>query len=119
MLVPAFAIILLFQLVGEFVSRAWHLPLPGPVLGMMLMVVALSMFPKLGDIVTPVAQGILRYLALMFVPVGVGIVASIPVLEEHWLALSASIVISTLLAIVVGAATFTIVARLVGSKADD
>lgn len=119
MLVPAFAIILLFQLIGEIISRGGHLPLPGPVLGMMLMVVALSMFPKLGDMITPVAQGILRYLALMFVPVGVGIVASVPVLEEHWLAISASIVISTLLAIVVGALTFTLVARLVGSKADE
>ena len=119
MLVPAFAIILLFQLVGEVISRALSLPLPGPVLGMVFMVIALSMFPKLGDMVTPVAQGILRYLALMCVRVGVGIVANIPTLEAHWLAISASVVVSTLFAIVVGALTFVFVARLTGSKADD
>lgn len=119
MLVPAFAIILLFQLIGEVISRGAHLPLPGPVLGMVFMVVGLSVSRRLADIITPVAQGILRYLALMFVPVGVGIVASMPILREHWVALSASIIVSTLLAIVVGAVTFTVVARLVGSKADE
>lgn len=119
MLVPAFAIILLFQLVGEVLSRAVHLPLPGPVLGMVFMVIALSMFPKLGDMVTPVAQGILRYLALMFVPVGVGIVANIPTIEAHWLAISASVFLSTIIAIVVGSLTFVAVARLTGGKSDD
>ncbi len=119
MLVPAFAIILLFQLVGEVISRGLHLPLPGPVLGMVGMVVALTAFPKLSAIVTPVGQGLLRHLSLLFVPVGVGIVANLRTIEEHWLAISASVFLSTLFAILVGVYTFTFVARLVGSKADD
>lgn len=119
MLVPAFAIILLFQLVGEVMSRALHLPLPGPVLGMVGMVVALSMIPKLGEIVTPVAQGLLRYLALMFVPVGVGIVSSLQTIEAHWLAISASLLLSTIAAIGLGALTFVWVARLTGGEADE
>ncbi|HEY0212606.1 MAG TPA: CidA/LrgA family protein [Paenirhodobacter sp.] len=119
MLVPAFAIILLFQLIGEVISRALHLPLPGPVLGMVGMVVALSAIPRLAQIVTPVAQGLLRHLSLLFVPVGVGIVANVHTIAEHWVAISVSLVVSTLLAIVVGAFTFTYVAKLVGSKPND
>ena len=119
MLGPAFAIILLFQLAGEVISRALHLPLPGPVLGMVGMVVALTSFPRLSAIVTPAAQGLLRYLSMLFVPVGVGIVANLHTIESHWLAISVSVVVSTLFAIVVGALTFTWVARLTGSRADD
>ena len=56
MLVPAVAIILLFQLAGEVISRALHLPLPGPVLGMVGMVVALTSVPRLRLVSSP-AQG--------------------------------------------------------------
>lgn len=119
MLVPAFAIILLFQLIGEVISRAAHLPLPGPVLGMVAMVFALSAFPRLGEIIRPAGQGLLRHLSLLFVPVGVGVVANLQVIEAHWLAISVSVVVSTLFAIVVGALTFTWVARLVGSAPND
>lgn len=119
MLVPAFAIILLFQLVGEVVARAVHLPLPGPVLGMAMMALALNISPALRDIITPVAKVLLNYLALMFIPVGVGVVANLEVLQANWLALTASIVISTVFAILVGAATFVFVAKRTESGSDD
>ena len=51
--VPALAIILLFQLVGEVISRAAHLPLPGPVLGMIGMVVAISVSTWLRELIRP------------------------------------------------------------------
>ncbi|HEY0274893.1 MAG TPA: CidA/LrgA family protein, partial [Paenirhodobacter sp.] len=105
--------------IGEVVSRALHLPLPGPVLGLVGMVVALNTIPRLAAIVTPVGQGLLRHLSLLFVPVGVGIVANVGTIADQWLAISVSVVVSTLLAIVVGAVTFTLVAKLVGSKPNE
>jgi len=117
--VPALAIILLFQLVGEVISRAAHLPLPGPVLGMIGMVVAISVSTWLRELIRPVAQGLLNHLSLLFVPAGVGVVAHIPTLISHGVALAAALVISTLLAIIVGSVTFTFVARLVRSYPDD
>ncbi|MGD9917083.1 MAG: CidA/LrgA family protein [Paenirhodobacter sp.] len=118
-MVPALAIILLFQLVGEVVSRALHMPLPGPVLGMIGMVFALSASEGLRELIRPVAQGLLSHLSLLFVPAGVGVVAHIPTLVSHGLALALSLVLSTLLAIVVGAVTFTLVARAVRSYPDE
>lgn len=118
-MVPALSIILLFQLVGEVVSRALHLPLPGPVLGMVAMVVAVSVSEPLRSLIRPVAQGLLGHLSLLFVPAGVGVVAHMPTLMTHGIALALALVVSTLLAIVVGAVTFTLVARAVGSRADD
>ncbi|TKD26020.1 CidA/LrgA family protein [Rhodobacter capsulatus] len=118
-MVPALAIILAFQLAGEVLSRAGHLPLPGPVLGMLAMVAALAASARLRAMIRPVAQGLLGHLSLLFVPAGVGVVAHLPTLAAHGPALAVALVASTLLAIVVGAVTFTLVAKLVGSTPDE
>ncbi|PTV95099.1 putative effector of murein hydrolase LrgA (UPF0299 family) [Rhodobacter aestuarii] len=118
-MVPALSIIFVFQLVGEVISRGLHLPLPGPVLGMLGMVVAISASEKLRDLIRPVAQGLLAHLSLLFVPAGVGVVAHMPTLMAHGPALAIALVVSTLLAIVVGAIAFSLAAKLVGSVSDD
>lgn len=118
-MVPALALVLAFQLVGEVVSRWAHLPLPGPVLGMVAMVGAISIVPRLGALVRPLAQGLLAHLSLLFVPAGVGVVAHLPTLAAHGPALAVALVVSTLLAIVVGAVSFTLVAKAMGERADD
>ncbi len=111
-MVAAFAFILLFQLVGEVLSRGLGLPLPGPVLGMIFMLAAFFASARLRDIVQPTAKGLLSHLSLLFVPIGVGVVAHIPTLVSHGLALGLSLVLSTALALVAGAAAFAITLRL-------
>lgn len=112
--IPGIVALLLFQLGGEVISRAFALPVPGPVLGMVAMVVALARSPKLLETVRPVGLGLLGHLSLLFVPAGVGVVANLPVFRADGLALAASLVGSTLLAIAVGALVFEWVARLTG-----
>jgi len=58
-MIPALLAILTCQLAGEVLSRSLGLPLPGPVLGMVLMVAALALSPRLAALVRPVAQGVL------------------------------------------------------------
>ncbi|WP_134726863.1 CidA/LrgA family protein [Paracoccus luteus] len=111
-MVPALVTILTFQLAGEVVSRAGGLPLPGPVVGLVALVAAMRIWPGLAGRLRPAAQGLLAHLSLFFVPAGVGIVAHLPLLREHGLALAAAIAVSTVLALVAGAAAFTAVARL-------
>ena len=118
-MVPALVTILIFQLAGEVISRAFGLPLPGPVLGMLGLVLAFRVSPRLLALVRPVAQGLLGHLSLLFVPAGVGVVAHLPVLAEAGPALAVALVASTLLAIAVGALVFAGVARLCGNAADD
>ena len=110
--------LLALQLAGEVLARALRLPLPGPVIGMVLLMAALR-WPAVRVPVAGVARFLLAHLSLLFVPVGVGVVAHIPTLVSHGVALALALVLSTLLAIVVGALTFTWVARLTGSRADD
>lgn len=114
-MIAALALILLFQLGGEATAQALALPLPGPVLGMMALVAGLALSPRLRATVTPVADGILAHLSLLFVPAGVGLVAQLDVIRSAGPALLLALVVSSLAAIAVGALTFTLVARLTGS----
>jgi len=71
------------QLVGEVVVRLTDLPVPGPVVGMAVLLVLLVL-RRSGDDATVVraADGLLRHLQLLFVPAGVGVVAYVAVIRE-------------------------------------
>lgn len=115
-MIQTLAIILGFQLAGEVLSRALSLPLPGPVTGLVLLVLACILRPALADAIRPVTQGLLAHLSLFFVPAGVGIVAHWDLLRDQGLGLAAALMGSTLLAIAAGAWAFTAVARLTRSE---
>lgn len=114
-MVQGLAVILIFQLAGEAISRALGLTLPGPVLGMIGLVVAFQIVPQLAELVRSTAQVLLSHLSLLFVPAGVGVVAHLTVLSEQGPAIALAVAVSTLLAIAVGALAFVAVARVVGS----
>lgn len=112
----ALAVILTFQLAGEAASRALGLPLPGPVLGMVLLFVALVAAPRLKAMLRPTAEGVLAHLSLLFVPAGVGVVGHLDRLGADGVGLAAALIGSTVAAIAVGGLTFVAVARLMGRK---
>lgn len=114
-MITALSLILAFQLVGEILSRSLVLPLPGPVVGLCLLVAACVLRPALADRLRPTAQGLLAHLSLFFVPAGVGVVAHWPVLRDHGIGLALAIMGSTVLAIAAGALAFQTVARWTGS----
>ena len=82
-----FAILLLFQCLGEALAFVLHLPLPGPVIGMLLLLAALAVSPRLMNIVEATGSELLRHLSLLFVPAGVGIMAAAGTIAGHWLAI--------------------------------
>jgi len=61
------------------------------------------------------SQGLLKYLGLMVVPAGVGVVAEFQVLRDNALAIIVSIVVSTLLGLLV---TGLLMQWFVGRRAD-
>nr|WP_306266843.1 CidA/LrgA family protein [Pararhizobium sp. IMCC3301] len=110
----ALTLFLACQLFGEFFVRVTALQLPGPLVGMMILLVALFIWskretPEAGSENAPVdrtAQMILGNLSLLFVPAAVGIVQHLPLLANHTLALTLTIVGSTLLTLLVSVAVF-------------
>lgn len=115
-MIQTLAIILGFQLIGEILSRALALPLPGPVVGLVLLVLTLALRPALAARIRTVTQGLLAHLSLFFVPAGVGIVAHLDLLRVHGIGLAVALAGSTVLAIAAGALAFTWVARLTGQE---
>lgn len=98
-----FTLILVCQLVGEIVVHALSVSIPGPVLGMVLLFVLLLMRGKLPEGLGQTADGLLRGMALLFVPAGTGVMMHFQLLGEALMPLSVALVISTALTIIVTA----------------
>ena len=88
------ALLLLFQVAGEGVTHALRLPLPGPVVGMVLMLVALN-WRQVREPVAGTADFLLGHLSLLFVPVGVGVVTHLHLVTHYGLQLLFAIVVPT------------------------
>jgi len=121
-MIRGFAVLLLCQLVGEIVSRALGLPVPGPVLGLALLVVGLvgwNRFRPFSDKalqaspVGQVADGLLSALALLFVPAGVGVVQYLGLIGSYGVALGLALVVSTFATLLATVGTFLLVKRLI------
>lgn len=102
-MIGALAVLLGFQLIGELAVQISGVPAPGPVVGMVLLFLALQWRGTLPDALRTTAQTLLSHLSLLFVPAGVGIIQHGARLAEEWLALTVALVASTLLTVIVTA----------------
>jgi len=106
MMLEAATWLLIFQLAGEIIARLAGLPLPGPVLGMAMLVVALFLRPALAEKLGALVDGLLASLGLLFVPAGVGVSLHLGLLREEWLPILVALVGSTIAGIVVTALVY-------------
>ena len=97
-----FAVLLLCQSAGELLARWAALQLPGPVLGM-LMLLALLNVEAVRTPVAAAAHALLSHLSLLFVPVGVGVIAHVALVADYGVRLIVVVVTSTWLGMVVTA----------------
>ncbi len=82
------------QSLGELASRGLGLPFPGPVIGMLLLLLALR-WPVVREPVAACAGFLLSHLSLLFVPVGVGVMTHLGLLSQYGLRMLLVIVLST------------------------
>lgn len=88
------------QLAGEILSRSLGLPVPGPVVGMVLLFLALMLRRRpVPAGLNSTADGLLSHLGLLFVPAGVGVVLYLPLLAREGTAIAMAVVGGTLLTI--------------------
>ncbi len=98
-----FTLILCCQLLGELAVSALTLPLPGPVVGMLLLFCLLVIRGFVPDGLGEVSDALLSSLSLLFVPAGVGVMLHFELLGAELIPLSVALVVSTLLTIAVTA----------------
>ncbi|MBL8338176.1 MAG: CidA/LrgA family protein [Rhodoferax sp.] len=94
--------LLLCQSAGEALTRLLQLGLPGPVVGMVLLLAMLRL-PSVRHSVGACADALLAHLSLLFVPVGVGVMTHLGVLSAHGLRLAVALVVSTWIGLAVTA----------------
>ncbi len=94
-------LILCCQLAGELTSKLLALPAPGPVLGMVFLLVILILRGSIGAELERTADAFLDNLSLLFVPAAVGVMLHYELLSSDWLPISAATIISTIATIAV------------------
>lgn len=101
----AIAALLLLQLLGDFISRWLNLALPGALIGMMLMLVALIALGRTPVPLRRTSNGLLGHLMLLFIPSVVAIMTQTEYIAAEWLPFIAAAVGATALTLLVTAVT--------------
>lgn len=124
----ALTLFLICQLFGEFFVRVTFIQLPGPLIGMILLLLVLFIWnkrkgisagseiqPLEGTAVDRAATAILGNLSLLFVPAAVGIIQHLPLIADHSISLAVTILGSTLATLLVSVGIF----RLLSTEHQD
>lgn len=102
--------LLLFQAAGEGLTLALALPFPGPVVGLVLLLVGLR-WQRIREPAKAAAEVLLAHLSLLFVPVGVGVITQLDLVSRYGPQLLAVIVLSTWIGMAVTAWVFRALLR--------
>ena len=103
--------ILLFQGLGEIIAR-FFLPLvPGPVIGLVMLLAFLAWRGAVPEGVELVSAAFMRYLGVLFVPAAVGVVLFFPHLQRQALAIALALVVSVVATVAVSALVAKLLSR--------
>jgi putative effector of murein hydrolase LrgA (UPF0299 family) len=114
-MLEALTLILLCQLAGETIVLLSGLPIPGPVLGMLLLLGWLFVRGGIAEEVGRTADALLAHFSLLFVPAGVGVMLHWDRLQGQWLAIAAALLVGTLITLAVTALTMAGAQRLLAA----
>jgi putative effector of murein hydrolase LrgA (UPF0299 family) len=126
-MIASLSLILLCQLAGDVIVRGFALPVPGPVVGLMLLLLLLlardrfaplARGPLQGGGVETASRGLLANLSLLFIPAGVGVVQKLDLLAEHGIAIIAALAISVVVTLLATVRTFLFASRLMARGGD-
>ncbi len=101
-----------YQLIGELISDVFSLAIPGPVIGMAFLFVTLLALCSVPEHLSAISDGLLKNMAVLFVPAGVGIMLHAKLLQANWLALAVAVLLSTFIGVAISAASMAFLMRL-------
>tara|TARA_B110000090_G_scaffold186630_1_gene215515 strand:- start:215 stop:595 length:381 start_codon:yes stop_codon:yes gene_type:complete len=100
-------IIFFYQLLGEVIQKIFEINIPGPVIGLILLLLSFIFFSKkltqskkIIKEISVTSNQIINYLSLLFVPIGVGVVMHIDYLGDNLFKIFSIIIIGTLATLV-------------------
>ncbi|GMB80063.1 CidA/LrgA family protein [Shinella zoogloeoides] len=118
-------ILLFFQLIGEISAYFLGGFVPGPVIGMAMVAVVLTLTGGMTFLepahrqTVDTSRAILANLGILFVPAGVGIIQHLDLIRDRGFALLAIVLLSTVITLAVTVWVFIFVKRLSGGYGHD
>ena len=106
--------LLLFQLAGEVISAYWKLSVSGPIVGMILLFIALMVRNGPSADLAACSTTLIKYLPLLFLPAGVGIFFLPGNFSNQWPAILAAMFLGTTIAIVITASLMKFCLKISG-----
>lgn len=100
-LLRQFLIILIICFTGEVLSKVVHIPLPGSIIGMILLFICLLIGLIKLQMIEEISKFLLEHLAFFFIPAGVGLLAYIGILKENLIPILVICFITTFLVMIV------------------
>lgn len=117
-MLASIALLLVYQTIGEVLVHTLNVPIPGPVVGMLMLFITLVIKKSVSEEMRDTSQGLLQHLSLLFVPAGVGVMAHFTRISDEWLPLLVALLVSTVLTIGVTALTMSGLLKL-SNKRDE
>lgn len=102
-LIMGMSVLLACQFAGELLTRGLGLPVPGPVVGMVILLLGLVVIGRVPTSLRMMGEGLLRYLTLLFVPAGVGLMVHARLIGMDLLPIVLTLILSTALTLAVTA----------------
>ncbi|MEA9978598.1 CidA/LrgA family protein [Pseudomonas sp. 10B1] len=99
MLLRGLTWLVLFQLVGTGLNHLFLPVLPGPIIGLVLLMVFLMIRGEVDESISLAASSLLRYLPLLLVPPAVGVMVYAADIAADFWAIVGSLVLSLLLSL--------------------
>ncbi|MGE5506479.1 MAG: CidA/LrgA family protein [Actinomycetota bacterium] len=100
-------LLLVCQLAGEVAVRLLGLPIPGPVVGMLILLAGLVVRGGVPEGLDAITRGLLGNMGVLFVPAAVGVMLHFRLIAEEWLPIGVAILVSTVATIAVTGVVMT------------
>lgn len=94
------SLLLIYQLAGELSVNLLDIPVPGPVIGMLMLFLTLVFRGRSTKPLDTSSSALLSHLSLLFVPAGVGIMVHFNRIINEWQAISIALILSTIITMV-------------------
>jgi len=114
--VNGLTILLFYQLIGEISVRWLGLPVPGPVLGMIMLFITLLIKGSISKSLEGASTTLLSHLSLLFIPAGVGMMVHVERIANEWLSISIALLLSTAITLIFSALVMLFMSKLMTSK---
>lgn len=100
------ATVLAAAFVGDVLARVSGLPIPGPALGMAILMLFIALGGGRNAEVETLFDRIAPHMSIVFIPPAAGFISSLDLIAQHWLSVVVAVGVGTILAIAAAGLAF-------------